>query len=380
MHILILPSWYPTKNNKLSGIFFKEQAEALAKQNIDVGCIAINESSPRYIFSKREISFDYYMKDLNNVNTTSILYPVPNRFKFLRKLIRKMIFKILFKRYIKKYGKPDLIHLHSFVYGNLAIWIKEKYNINYVATEHSTGFARGIYNKEEISYAKTIFSQSKYNICVSNELKKLLENKFDMEFQYIPNLIDTDFFIQIKTRKEKFSFINIGFLDKKKNQSMLIKAFSKAFSNDKNILLTIVGDGIEYKNLKNLIEALNMQKQIKLYGVANRKEVLGLLQNSDAFVLSSEYETFGIVIIEAMSCGLPILSTKCGGPESILINEKLGKLVDKDIKSLSDGMLELYHTSYNNDFIRNYVIDNFSSSVVSKRLIEVYNGLKNQET
>ena len=375
MHILILPSWYPNKNNLLSGIFFKEQAEALANQNIDVGCIAINESSPRYIFSKKEVSFDFYEKELNSVNTMGVLYPVPNRFKVLRIFIRKIIFKIMFKRYIKKYGKPDLIHLHSFSYGNLAIWLKEQYNIGYIVTEHSTGFARKIYDRKELSYAKDVFYNSKCNICVSNEFKKLLENIFDFEFKYIPNSIDTDFFILKLLKKEKFSFINIGFLDKKKEQIMLIEAFTNVFKNNKDVTLTIVGNGVEYDNLNNLIKKLNMQKQIKLYGVASRKEVLELLQNSNAFVLSSEYETFGVVIIEAMSCGLPVISTKCGGPESILINEKLGKLVDKNIDSLSNGMQKIYETTYDNNYIREYIVNNFSSDVISKKLLNIYGGL-----
>lgn len=372
MQILIIPSWYPIVNNQLSGIFFKEQAEALAKQNLDIGCIAINESSLRYIFSQKEISFDFYEKSVNGVDTINILYPIVNRLNRLRSFIRKFVFKILFKRYIKKYGKPDLVHLHSFLYGSLAIWIKETYNINYVVTEHSTGFARELYNTEELSYAKGVFSNSKYNICVSNEFKKLLEKIFDDEFHYIPNAIDTDFFIPKVTGEKTFSFINIAFLDKKKNQSMLIQAFSKAFTN-KDVTLTIVGSGAEYNTLNNFIMKLNMQKQIKLYGAASRDEVLELLQNSDAFVLSSEYETFGVVIIEAMSCGLPVVATKCGGPESIVMNDKLGKLVDIDVDSLSKGMLELYTKKYDSKYIRTYVIDNFSADIVSEKLLNVYN-------
>ena len=372
MHILILSSWYTTKNNHLSSIFFKEQSEALAKQGINVGCIAINESSPRYIFSRKEFTFDFYDKNINGVNTIGILYPIPNRFKKLRMIVRKKVFSILFKKYIKKYGKPDLVHLHSFSYGNLAIWIKENYHIDYVVTEHSSGFVKKLYSKQELSYAKTVFSNSIYNICVSDEFKIFLEKKMSIKFNYIPNSIDTDFFIPKSREKESFSFINIGFLDKKKNQNMLIRAFSKAFSQNKDVTLIIVGRGVEHNNLENLIKELNMQKQIKLYGVANRDEVLELLQNSDAFVLTSAYETFGVVIIEAMSCGLPVVSTKCGGPESIIVNDKLGKLVDMNMNALVLGMLEVYNKRFDSKYIREYVVDNFSDNEVSSKVIQVY--------
>ena len=136
--------------------------------------------------------------------------------------------------------------------------------------------------------------------------------------------------------------------------------------------LTIVGNGPEYSSLKNLIKKLNMEEKIFLYGKANREEVKMLLQKSDAFVLSSQYETFGVVVIEAMSCGLPVVATKCGGPESIIVNDKLGKLVDIDVQSLSEGMKEVFLKTYNGDYIRKYVIDNFSGNIISKKLIDIY--------
>lgn len=374
LHILIIPSWYPTINNNLSGIFFKEQAESLAKHNINIGCIAINELSARSIFKKNKIKFDYLDSSINNVNTMSVLYPMVNRFNATRKVIRIIVFKYMFKQYIKKYGVPNLIHLHSFLYGDLAMWIKENYNINYIVTEHSSGFLRNLYNNKEINYAKNVFYKASYNIAVSQDFKKLLEIKFQTTFHYVPNTIDTNFF-NFKNNvnaSNSFSFINVAFLNKNKNQALLIEAFSTAFRGNANVSLTIVGDGEEYHNLRGLIKSLNMQNQITLHGVASREEVLELLQDANAFVLSSQYETFGIVMIEAMSCGLPVVATKCGGSESIVINDKLGILVDKGIKDLAEGMLTLYNSTYNKEYIRSYVIKNFSSEVIAKKIIDAY--------
>jgi len=144
------------------------------------------------------------------------------------------------------------------------------------------------------------------------------------------------------------------------------------FYAKKDVRLTIIGSGSEYDNLNSLIQKLNMQQQIKLYGIASRKEVLERLQNSDVFVSSSHYETFGVVIIEAMSCGLPVVATKCGGAESIVVDDKLGKLVDININDLSLGMLAVYNKKYDSKYIRNYVIDNFSADVVSSKWMQVY--------
>ena len=374
MKILMIPSWYPNKNNPLSGIFFKEQVESLNEYGIDVGCIAISESSFKFISNDKMSIVDYKNHRVNKVNTIEILYPVIDRVPIIRKFLRKVIFKVLFKVYIKKYGVPDLIHLHSFYFGDLALWIKNKYNIPYIVTEHSTAFARDLLTRNQLEYAQKVFYNSSYNIAVSNEFKFSLEKKFNnINFDYIPNFIDTDFFSFSPQKSYKeFRFVNIAFLDKKKNQKMLIKSFYRVFKNDLNVKLQIVGDGSEYHNLKALVEKLSLENQITLYGRATRDEIRKLLHSSDAFLLSSEYETFGIVVIEAMSCGLPVLSTKCGGPESIIINKKLGLLCEKNEASFSESLWYMYNNKYEQSYIREYVVENFSKNSVSKKLINIY--------
>jgi len=84
-------------------------------------------------------------------------------------------------------------------------------------------------------------------------------------------------------------------------------------------------------------------------------------------------EKNGVDIIEAMSCCLPGVATKCGGPESILIDEKLGELVDIDIDSMAVGMKKVYQDNYSQKYMRNYVIENFSEDVIVKKIIRIYN-------
>ncbi len=376
MHVLIIPSWYPNKNNDTQGIFFKEQVEGLAtKSDIIIGCIALNQSSLRYLFSKQKSIYDYKNEIINNVQTINFLHPTFGRNKKIHSAIRKSLFIILFKIYLKKYGKPDLVHLHSFLYGELAIWIKEEYNIPYVVTEHNSGLARNIIKSKCFYRAKKIFETSDYNIAVSRLFGNLLKNKFNIEFAYLPNSVNINFFDIIHLgKKDTFDFINIASLDKNKNQEMLIKAFSHSFRNESKIKLTIVGRGGDYNILEGLIKDLNMGNNIILYGKASREEVKALLQNSDVFVLPSQFETFGVVIIEAMACGLPVVATKCGGPETIIVNNKLGILSDIDEISFSKALSNIYEnkSKYDTNYIRRYVEDNFSSEVISNKLINIY--------
>ena len=233
--------------------------------------------------------------------------------------------------------------------------MKENYNIGYIVTEHSSGFKKEIYNEKELEYASEVFKKSSYNLAVSRKFASFLSQKFALNFDFIENTVDTDSFTISKKRDSNFfNFLNIAFLNKNKNQKMLIKAFKKAFVNMPEVRLTIAGDGALYNDLRKLINLEEMQNQIFLYGRANRNEIRSLLHSSDVFVLSSEYETFGVVVIEALSCGLPVLSTKCGGPELILRDEGLGCLVDIDEDSISKGMIEIHKNTYDKKFIREF--------------------------
>jgi glycosyltransferase involved in cell wall biosynthesis len=113
-----------------------------------------------------------------------------------------------------------------------------------------------------------------------------------------------------------------------------------------------------------------MNEQIELFGSATREEVKDLLCQSDCFVLSSKVETFGVVLIEAMSCGLPVLSTKCGGPESIITNDDLGILCNQE--ELSEKMKNISQETFSGDTIRKYVVDSFSNSSLSQQLKIIY--------
>ncbi len=385
MHILIIPSWYPNSSSSLSGIFFKEQAEGLAIHGHKIGLIAIqNPFSIIDVFLGKKPLFKRYYYIEKGVITYRLEYPTFPKIKRIRDSIKIQIFKIVFKKYIYENGLPDIVHLHSFSLGEFAIWIKENYNIPYIVTEHTSGFERKLFSKVDIALAHRVYTKSSFNIAVSHDYVNLLHELFKINFTFIPNIVNPIFFtdsIKEIKRIESFVFINVAGLNENKNHSMLIRSFDKAFKNLPNIKLVIVGNGCEYNNLKSLISKLNMQKQIKLFGKANRNEVDHLLKNSNAFVVSSNYETFGISIVEAMANGLPVISTKCGGPESIIVSPELGLLCERTENSLTSGLLEIYQNriNYEPSFIKNYAFENYSSDVVCNKLLTIYSSIINNK-
>ncbi|MEC9491679.1 glycosyltransferase [Flexistipes sp.] len=380
LKVVILPTAYPNIYRDHSSIFVQDQAEALAKyEDLHVNVIGALPVSLKQVWSKKLFKFGIFKHNKNNVNVKILLFPAIPKLRRFNNFLRCYLNKKLIKKHLD-YNKIDLIHVHNSVAGEAAVWVKKAYNIPFIVTEHSSAFARKTVKKKEIKLFEKIYKESCYNIAVSEKFCKLLHETFNIKFEYVPNVVDTDFFIPAKKNndKQRFRFINIANLNENKNQKALINAFIKAFKGNKNVLLSIFGNGPEYFNLQNEISNNGTQSQIILHGYADRGTVKRELQQSDAFVLSSKYETFGVVLIESMSCGLPVIATKCGGPESIITDEKLGILVENgNIGELSKAMQKVFNSNYDSTYLRKYAVENFSEKAVSDKLINIYREICN---
>ncbi len=337
-----------------------------------VSVIAVN-----MIAVKSYRSFRYLIPEFSITDTKTdkvylsnfISFPKMKRFNFRMQLL---LMKLLFRKYVKANDLPQILHAQQYDGGALALWAKRKFSIKFVLTEHSSIFARNLAKNWEILLAQKVYSESSYNIAVSKEFAAYLSERFDVQFNYIPNVVDTDFFTPGIKSETGFVFVNVANLDDNKNHKLLIESFSKYFKEISGFELIIVGEGMKSSELNCLIDDLKIKDQVKLLGKLTRNEIKEILGRSSCFVLSSTYETFGIVIIEAMSCGLPAVSTRSKGPESIIVDKKLGILCENNSTSLGEALLEATEEKYDARFIRNYVIENFSISSVSNTLSEIY--------
>ena len=145
----------------------------------------------------------------------------------------------------------------------------------------------------------------------------------------IYNGVDTNRFHLPKPMRtgeqNKIKLIHISRLSAEKNQVLLLKAFALALKRCGGLLLTIVGSGPELKRLVKLAHALGVAENTDFLG--NRADVPDLLSNHDIFILTSETEGFGLVLMEAMAAGLPVISTAVGGVPEIVRNGANGTLV-----------------------------------------------------
>ena len=375
MHIMFIPSWYSNVRNKVHGSFFKEQALELQKAGVKV-TVAYNEVWPLTMLGKihEEKGLKYNVEDgLKTYRYKNYNYIPKNPLMF--KVFNKRMEK-LYKEIVKKEGAIDIIHAQSSLWGGIsAAYIAEKYNIPLVITEHSS-VERGPYVKKSyIPFISDSYKKAQKVITVGNGLKNEIESLSGrQDIEVIGNLVDlSKFTIKKRIKNEKFIFFSLAFLEGEKGFDTLIKSFAKKFK-DKEAVLYIGGDGSQRSWLEALTVENGVKDQIIFLGALSRDDVSKWMNKCDCFVLPSRYETFGVVYIEALASGRPVIGALNGGAEDI-INNLNGYLIPiDDIDILAEKMIEVYDNieSYDEEEIRIDCLKRFSPKVIVNKIISVY--------
>ena len=157
----------------------------------------------------------------------------------------------------------------------------------------------------------------------------------------------------------------------------LVRAFSKAFSKESEVFLRIGGDGEKRGEIERVIEECNIKDKVTLLGLLSRDEVLEEMNRCNGFVLASEHETFGVVYIEALAVGKPVLGTKNGGAEDI-IKDYNGIIVEnKNEDALVEGLIKFKNnlSKFDSKVIREKAIENYSQEVIVNKIKEIYRSI-----
>lgn len=417
MHVFIIPpeEFVPPRNHFL-GIFQYHQACILQNAGYKVGVLSVTQAYSIPMLAK-SILFKLIGKRTGNSTDNMSLKQVLslsynklfNQDKFIQeeRVGEINVFRVegfyyaapsdytnsygwvkaglaAFKKYVAKYGMPDVVHAHNAMYsGILAQAIKSIYKVPYVITEHSTWHARGLINDRRLhNLLHRAYLRSDGVYAVSKPFCELLATKFGgVTFNYFPNVLDPfleayEYVPATKSTTNDFVFLNIAELHPKKNHKLLIEAFAalKKQSKYAHARLWLAGSGSEYDTIKAQIDNLQLQKDVIMHGLLSRQRILEAIQQSDSIVLSSDYETFGVVLIEGMLFGKPVIATKCGGPESF-VNDTCGILIETgNVEQLADAMAWQMDNQdvYSATSIRNYALDQFGAASFLRKINEIY--------
>ena len=374
MRILFVTRGFPSKEDFMSGNYEAVQAQAIAAKGHDVSVIAIKWKNPLHILERNRVNHRV-VDGIHIYECIRIKMSIPHIYiPKLERWVRQRQFLSVFRQYVKERGMPDVVHAHMIHYASPAMVLKKKYRLPVVITEHWSQM-----NKENthIRIMNDTFSyfQADKVICVSDALAESIRKKCHVDSIVIHNMVSDQFFEsqKIKHQEGSFKFVAIGALRFVKRFDLLADAFYLChFPN--HVSLEIVGDGKERPLIESKIKQYNLEQQVRLVGLKTPEEVNELLGHSDCLVLSSRIETFAIVLIEAMAKGLPVIATRCGGPDTFVRPEDGLLVPNEDAEALAGAMtyMKEHYQEYNAEEIRRHCHDHFSQDVIAEKIIEVY--------
>ena len=412
-HVLIIPSEpFLPEQNHLLGIFQYHQAKALRKNGWRVGVLSVSLAYTLPMFA-RALLMRIVGKRVGNtldarsaagiirlcgrrlfrpaafVGVTSVDdFPVVRTegFYYLRPSpltdnlgwIRAGI--VGFEEYRRRFGSPGVIHAHNLnPAGLLAQRLAKDFGIPYVVTEHSTFYRRGLIPLAIHPALRRAAENASVVAGVSTALNDTLRKTLslgNMPLRVIGNVLAPGFATALPLRPESsdFTFLSIGNLIPVKGQSTLLDAFADAFGGNSKVCLRIGGDGDLLASLKERASALGIASQVVFLGRLSPQRVVDEVDNCDSFVLPSYVETFGVVVIEALARGKPVIATRCGGPESI-VSEDDGVLVPAgDAVALSAALntMKEERSRFDSDRIRQRAIARFGDDEIGRQLVNMY--------
>lgn len=291
----------------------------------------------------------------------------------------------LYVKYGLENGCFDVIHAHCCVWaGYAAMRLSEKTGIPYVITEHATLFElhRNQIGRSNEKCIRQAFENAAKVVCVSQAFARLIaEYRTSDDIEVIGNVVDIEQFKPRRNdqgRETRFLTIcHMNTMDQllKKGMDILLEAWRKFTEKNQDARLIIGGGGQAAQKAVEWCRKYGVERTVEFVGQLSRGQVVEQMQACDVFVLPSRYETFGVVYIEAMACGKPVIAAANGGPDDF-VKDFNGILIEP---GNADALVEamLYVAGHREDYqprqIAGFAAENFSGQAVAARLTSLYN-------
>ena len=338
MKVLFLTPWYPSEKDAMSGLFVQKHVETVRAQGVEV----------RVIFSQT----------------------IPDTWRQWKALQREG-------------WKPDLVQLNVIQkQGLLALWLKKHFGIPYVIVEHWSGYLpeNGQFNRMsrfKRDLYRHIANNAERILTVSEPLQKAMQ-ACGIENEHwgtIDNVVD-DFFFEprVKSQDSRLkTLLHVSCFDERaKNVKGLLRAAKMLSEKRQDWRLKLVGTGVDYEDVRAYADTLDIpQGCLEWTGELTPQQVADEMHRADALVLSSRYETYGVVLAEAAAAGLPILSTPVG-----IAEEVADLIVPQEIAQHKAGTFaEFIESILWNEKITNQkskITNQFTADAIGRKLVSIY--------
>jgi glycosyltransferase involved in cell wall biosynthesis len=379
-HALHLTTWHPCIDGT-AGTFVLEQCASLSASGLNIGVLFSR------IEGLRSLRVDRFLSGLPGIVDRNgpfhemgfKSWNLPGLTRHVRS-INKLILVRLYERYRQRNGQPDILHAHvALETGAAARQLSEQIGVEYVVTEHSSQILNGQLRPNERAAAYDAYMNARTVIAVSQPLaERIHEIAPGANVKVIANLVRDNVYglIQpVSKGQHSISIASISSLIDTKRIHQAIRAVADLPQELRNRLTYhIIGDGPERARLE--AEAAKAELNVQFYGVQPHDAAMRVLAGADVFLHPSSQETFGIVLVEAMALGIPVIATRCGGPETIVSDETGVLVAVDDVPSLTDAIA---HMAKDIDFwrerkslISEHARSNYHEDVVTRKIAAEY--------
>lgn len=378
LNILMITKWYPNREDPQLGVFIQKHAKAISLLDTITVIYAYGISN-----KKENYQIEYYQH--GNLNEVIVYYKkatgsfslVINGYRYFKSITSAFSF------YRKKNQNKKIDIIHSYIFLRSVLigkYLSFRNKVPLVISEQWSGYATGKFAEYSIMkrwLISWLCKNSKGLSMVSQFLQtKMHSNNLKNSNEAItPNVIEKIVVSEIKTSDTVQVLLVADLVDDIKNISAVIRIVAKVKDVFPNFVLKIIGQGRDKENLLHLSESLNLVNHKVIFeGLKTNEEVYEYLKECDFLVMNSRFETFSLICVEAMSCGKPVLATRCGGPESF-VTEANGILIpvddDQELMNQFIYMLKNY-SSFNRLEIRSSVEKQFSPQTVATVFHQFY--------
>ncbi len=374
-YILHLVSWYPSKEDEFDGDFIQRHIRCIPARQVVVHAQQYTSNEhDRTQYQNEKTSIDEYVQYYKK--TLKIFNPIWQVYHLIQ----------LCQEVIKKEGKPKVIHVHVALYaGFVGLWLSRKLNVPLVMTEHSTlytGKETSIKSSIKRRVGRLVLNSADIILPVSKQLdRELIYRGFNSNKSKVVHNVVSSLFFETPTKRitDHVSFIHVSSLnEEQKNISGMIEAFEEFQGHNIPFHWTLVGN-YNIMTTKNRLEnSILNESNYSLVGPLSQESLAELLSHQDVFVLFSNYESFSVVVAEAMAAGLPVITSRCGGITEE-IDDDIGIQIEKgNISSLTKALVDMsqHHSEYDKNYIRGYAESRYSTKAVGEELRLIYQGLQ----
>jgi glycosyltransferase involved in cell wall biosynthesis len=375
LRVLLVPAWYPTPRYPMGGVFCQEQARALRTDTGLDARVLFVDRVPLGLW-RQGTRGGWQCEDGVPVYRTA-MPRVPGLWPLLY-----IPWVVAVGWWLARRGfRPDVVHAQIALPAGLAGGLLAAVlGVPWVLTEHTCPFAQLMRNPlAALATSRSVRAASRV-VAVSRSLQEEMwaYPRLRRRIAVIPNVVDTTMFAAPRVPRapgEPARLLFVGHMETPvKGVNYLLEAVARLTAQGVAVRLDLAGGGRLQASYEATAQRLGVAERCLFHGVLPPGAVAGLLAASDLLVLPSLAETFGVVLIEALAAGVPVVATRCGGPEEI-VTPDVGRLTaPADVEGLTAAVAEVLTAlpDFPAEHLRAVAEQRYGQGALARRLAALY--------